>query len=262
MSLKVAASDSVKTHESNLRLELDVGNTRIKWRVRSRDLIISAGSDLKLDVFTLDPLPSWLGQVVDVWVSSVHQEQNQWLTQRFPSAQFARTQQVECGLKNSYADPSSMGVDRWLAMLAAWSSQPANQSGTESATQHIVIDAGTAITLDIIDESGQHVGGYICPGFNMMKSTLLGGTDKVLANNEWSVGRSPGDATQFCVDHGIQDMVSSWVERHCQSRPDAKIWVSGGDGVMLTRLLSNQYTYNSDLVLDGLIISFNNTIYK
>jgi type III pantothenate kinase len=191
-----------------------------------------------------------------VWISSVHEDQNQWLIQRFPNAQFAQAQKEECGLKNSYADPSRMGVDRWLAMLGVWSSQ----STDHEASQYIVIDAGTAITLDIIDDNGQHVGGYICPGFNMMKSTLLSGTDKVLAENEWSIGRSPGYVTQLCVDHGIQDMVISCVERHCQSRSGAKVWVSGGDGVMLTRLLSNAYTYNSDLVLDGLSISFNNLI--
>lgn len=234
-----------------LRLELDAGNTRIKWRVRSGDSIVADGLDLKTDVFA-SKQPAWLADVDGVWASSVHEKQSQWLIKKFPMAEFAITQQQQCGLVNSYASPSSMGVDRWLAMLAAWNSQP--------NSPHIVIDAGTAITLDIIDANGKHLGGYICPGFNMMKTTLLGGTGKVFAQAQWLEGREPGESTQQCVDFGIQDMVVSWIERHYQASPDARIWVSGGDGVMLCKHLTFKHTYSADLVLDGLVKSFNNMV--
>jgi type III pantothenate kinase len=241
--------DFAYQEQVGLRLELDAGNTRIKWRAVAIDnSIVAAGSDLNSDIFLADQ-PVWLSRVTPVWVSSVHDDQSQWLLKKFPTAEFAIAQHEMCGLKNSYVNPAKMGVDRWLAMLAAW--------GTEPNHQHIVIDAGTAITLDIIDTNGQHLGGYICPGFNMMKSTLLSGTSKVRAEESWVHGRTPGESTQLCVDHGIQDMVLSWIERHCHAMPGARIWVSGGDGVMLCKHLTIEHTLNADLVLDGLAKSFN-----
>lgn len=133
-------------------------------------------------------------------------------------------------------------------MLAAWSKFP-DQS-------HIVIDAGTALTLDVIDEFGRHVGGYICPGFSLMKSSLLGGTKRVMAEGDWQIGRALGSSTQDCVDHGVQDMVACWLEHHRALQPNARIWVTGGDGQRLVSLLAEPVLFEADLVLDGLQIHF------
>ena len=235
---------------SPIRLELDVGNTRIKWRLQELDSTVGQGVDLKSDISLGAETSGLFDRVAEVWVSSVHQIQNEWIESRFPNVQYATTQKFEAGLVNSYTDASRMGVDRWLAMLAALAANP------EKA--HIVIDAGTAITLDIIDTKGVHVGGYICPGLNMMKQALLGGTNKVLAISDWEVGREPGKATQTCVDHGIQDMVLSWIERNLDLMPNACVTISGGDGEKLSKLLGRQKSYRPDLVLDGLNLSFRN----
>lgn len=231
-----------------MRLELDAGNTRIKWRVWHDGDIILRGADLKSDINWQQPLPEWIAQLDSVWVSSVHKEQDDWIAAQFPQAEFAQCKSVHGQLKNSYSDPLRMGVDRWLAMLAVWDQQPGHG--------HIVVDAGTAITMDIISQDGQHVGGYICPGVSMMKNNLLLGTSKILANQQWLEGRLPGKYTQQCVDHGIQDMVASWVENCCKQYPEAMLWISGGDGQWLAALLSSKNIVNPDLVLDGLKISF------
>ena len=228
-----------------MRLEIDVGNTRAKWRVCDHRGVFDSGKDLQL---ALDEKPSWLPLVEGVWVSSVHDEQNEWILKAFPHAQFAKSQVSLGGLSNSYEDVHKMGVDRWLAMLAAWSKNP-DQA-------HIVIDAGTALTLDIIDEFGRHVGGYICPGFSLMKNSLLSGTKRILLEDNWQVGRAPGNSTQECVDHGVQDMVACWLEHHNALQPNSKIWVTGGDGQRLVSLLSKPVLYEADLVLDGLQVHF------
>ena len=181
-------------------------------------------------------------------MSSVHDEQNIWIAEAFPQVQFAKSQVSQKGLSNSYEDVHKMGVDRWLAMLAAWNKAPDHA--------HIVIDAGTAITLDLIDEFGRHVGGYICPGFNLMKGSLLSGTKRVLAEDDWQLGRAPGSSTQGCVDHGVQDMVACWLEHHRALQPNAQVWVTGGDGQRLVSLLAETVQFEADLVLDGLQIHF------
>ncbi len=228
-----------------MRLELDAGNTRIKWRVCDHRACYNAGSDLKQ---VLQEEPSWLPLVEDVWASSVHDEQSQWIQERFPQVQFAHAQVAQHGLSNSYEDAHKMGVDRWLAMLGAWSQAP--------DVAHIVVDAGTAITLDMIDEFGRHVGGYICPGLQMMKTSLLASTNKVLAESQWQVGRAPGTSTQQCVDHGIQDLLASWIEQHRALQPNAKVWLTGGNGEGLSSLLHESVNYQPDLVLDGLSVYF------
>ncbi len=228
-----------------MRLELDVGNTRTKWRLCDDYSVFESGLDLQQEIVLQ---PWWLSVVELVWVSSVHDEQNELIVSTFPNAQFAKSQVSHHGLSNSYQDVHKMGVDRWLAMLAVWSQKP------EQA--HIIIDAGTAITLDIIDELGRHVGGYICPGFNLMKASLLGGTKQVLAQGDWQFGRALGNNTQLCVDHGIQDMVACWLEHHRALQPNACIWVTGGDGQRLVSLLSSSVVFDADLVLDGLQVYF------
>ena len=228
-----------------MRLELDVGNTRIKWRAMDHRGVFASGLDLKNEI---ESQARCMELVEAVWVSSVHEEQNAWIAERFPQAVFAQSQVSQNGLINSYADVHKMGVDRWLAMLSAWHKRP-NKA-------HIVIDAGTALTLDLIDEFGRHVGGYICPGFAMMKKTLLGSTDQVVAHEDWSVGRAPGNDTQLCVDHGIQDMVVSWLEYHRKMQPQAEIWLTGGDAARLLSLMDSPVQHETDLVLDGLSVCF------
>lgn len=228
-----------------MRLELDVGNSRIKWRVCDHRGRFDAGLDIKE---ALEHSPTWLPLIESVWVSSVHDEHDAWINEQFPHAKFAHAQIAHAGLSNSYDDPHKMGVDRWLAMLAAHDQNP---NGV-----NIVVDAGTAITLDIIDAFGRHVGGYICPGFHMMKTTLLDSTSKVQAQTQWQVGRAPGQSTQQCVDHGIQDMVACWVEHHRALQPRAKVWMTGGNGEGLASLLAEPVELASDLVLDGLYVYF------
>lgn len=223
-----------------MRLELDVGNTRIKWRLCDHRGSYENGLDLKA---IAEEKPSWWSLVEIVWVSCVHDEQDLWIKEQFPQAQFAHSQVSQHGLSNSYEDPHKMGVDRWLSMLAAWTAKPDEA--------HIIVDAGTAITIDFVDAFGRHVGGYICPGFDMMKNGLLSGTSKVHAQQQWQVGRAPGHSTQQCVDHGIQDMVVSWIERHHSLQPQANIWLTGGNAQGLASLLNEPVTLTPDLVLDG-----------
>jgi type III pantothenate kinase len=228
-----------------MRLEVDGGNTRVKWRLCDHRGRFDGGLDLKK---ALIDAPAWVSLVEDVWVSSVHDEQNPWISEQFPQALFAHSQVSHMGLSNSYQDPHRMGVDRWLVMLAAWHKNPDQVN--------IIVDAGTAITLDIVDAFGRHVGGYICPGFQMMKTTLLAETNKVLAEAPWQIARAPGQSTQQCVDHGIQDMVACWVEHHRVLQPEAKIWMTGGNAEALSTLLVEPVELVSDLVLDGLQVYF------
>lgn len=225
-----------------MHLELDAGNTRIKWRLMDADQSVAQGADLQNELNDIAR-----AQLTSVWVSSVHTAQNKWIESTFPQAAFATTQPSAAGLANSYKDVSRMGVDRWLAMLAAYASAP--------DADHIIVDAGTALTLDVVSNHA-HVGGYICPGIQTMKQSILGKTQQVFAAGQWLSGRAPGTSTQACLDHGILDMACSWIESRCELYPNATVWLTGGDAEKLVPLLNRSLVLEPDLVLNGLKIHF------
>lgn len=83
------------------------------------------------------------------------------LTQRFRRIAIARTSARFGPLRIAYADPQKLGVDRFLAMIAACESAPA-----------LVVGVGTALTIDLVDEHGRHLGGRIAPSPTLMRETL------------------------------------------------------------------------------------------
>ena len=104
-------------------LQLDIGNTRVKWRLKVAQTVPEQGVLVRAD----DGLLPALAQAPDqVWISSAAgADLEQDLAARIRDwwsidPWFARTAATACGIINSYAEPARMGVDRWLAMLAAW----------------------------------------------------------------------------------------------------------------------------------------------
>jgi len=84
------------------------------------------------------------------------------LTQRFQRISIARTQPAFAGLHIAYADPSKLGVDRFLALLGA------HVRGTPA----LVVAVGTALTIDLLDADGRHRGGRIAPSPALMREAL------------------------------------------------------------------------------------------
>ena len=80
----------------------------------------------------------------------------------------AQVSRCWAGVTNQYADLQSLGVDRWLAMLAAF-----RQGGGGAC---VVVDGGSALTVDVVDGAGLHRGGYIVPGQSMMRDSLVSNT--------------------------------------------------------------------------------------
>ncbi len=141
----------------------------------------------------------------------------------------------------AYADHRQMGVDRWLAMYAAFRQE-------HSAV--CVIDAGTAITLDRVDAQGRHLGGAIIPGIPAMGESLRA-LDLSLGRLRPRLGL--GASTQECIEAGfglaIHGLVGTAVR---DSDPPPSIWLTGGDGAYVARLLGREARVDPLLVLRGL----------
>lgn len=238
-------------------LDLDIGNTRVKWRLSDDAGHVSSGHR----VHGLDEIhfrDAEFAGVRRVRVSSVaSSEQVRAIAGKISEAlnvqpEFALTQQECCGVRNSYQDCSRMGVDRWLAMLAGY--RLANGACC-------VIDAGTAVTLYCVDTAGQHLGGYIVPGYATMRGSLLSGTGQIRIDGDVRPAEHPGRSTESAVCNGALLMLVGFIERALGQFPGARgdvspmVVLTGGDAGMLAEHLDRDFSIQPDLVLDGLALA-------
>lgn len=147
------------------------------------------------------------------------------------------------GVTNAYGDKSgSLGVDRWLALLAV----------AGSGQDVCVVDAGTAVTLDVLRADGQHLGGYILPGIAMMADSLVHGTGRVrfairAAGDSLGLGRDTAEA----VTHGALAALVALIER-VGGEDGRRLVLTGGDAARLSAHLSCPHVVEVDLLLQGL----------
>lgn len=245
-----------------MRLLLDIGNTRIKWTVQSdagleeQQAMAHAGlsvAQLGTQVFA----PS--GQVTQVLVSNVagaamadqvrQAARDCWqLEPVFVTARASVTLHDRV-LRNAYAQPEKLGVDRWLAMLGAYAQQPGAV---------LVASVGTALTLDAVTAEGRHLGGMIVPGPALMMRSLMQGTSDIAAR---AVQGSHGedffaDNTLGCVYQGATHAAVALIEA-AQARLQAqtgaaRLLLTGGAAPPLHAQLSVPARLIPDLVLQGL----------
>ena len=229
-------------------LELDAGNTFIKWRalddqgqVAERGRVLTA----ELAGYHWPDL-----SLADIRVASVAGEQvNERLSRDLTESYgvlpcFARTAANQAGVTNSYEDPSRMGVDRWLVMLAAW------QSCRRACC---IVDCGSAITVEYLDDAGKHLGGYIMPGLRLLRSGLLKNTAEILVDRDVEgFETAPGTHTSAAVEQGINLMFTALQEKLVNELPaDMPLYITGGDGRLFYQL-AGRGEYRPELVMDGL----------
>ena len=223
-------------------LDMDIGNSRIKWRFGTSQGISSH-----------DRLPEVSNSIDRVRISTVRRNQVE-LGRRCEELYgikpaFANSTKSLVGVTCAYSDPSMLGVDRWLAICAAW-------HATNQAC--IVVDAGTALTIDVVADDGQHLGGYIVPGLTTMQKQLKDATEQVEIQTENTAGSvAYGADTRSCVTNGALRMCSEFVNGVVASNRWAKpsVYVTGGDVPALMPYFDHDVLHRPYLVLDGLALA-------
>lgn len=232
-------------------LDIDAGNSFVKWRLCQGREALASGSQSTGSVLEsgLD-----LTEVETVSAARLSSVANNSLTQLLRrqcmdmysvELQVARVStqvgQVTCG----YQQPDRLGIDRWLAVLAAYEKFPQSV---------LVVDAGSAVTLDLVGPDGQHLGGYIVPGNKLMREALWQGTDgvKVAAVDTHNL-MVPGTITEEAVNRGCFLAVIGLIEKLAAHYPVSLV-VTGGDAVALIDALPLKAFHYPDLVLDGLAV--------
>ena len=232
-------------------LQIDAGNSQTKWRLVEGTAVHSRGSQLTQSLLDgpllLDGISSFSSaQLCSVADASVELRIGRQIADKYGiRLQIAkispRVGRVTCG----YQEPEKLGIDRWLAIVAAYNRD-------RCAT--LVVDVGSAMTIDLVSSDGQHQGGYILPGMRLMRESLWRGTHqvKVDAIDVTSV-LVPGMHTADAVNKGCLLAAVAAVEKLASEYP-AAIVVTGGDALALIDALSLKVKHSPDLVLEGLSI--------
>jgi type III pantothenate kinase len=236
-------------------LELDCGNTRVKWRVRNDKFTLMRGIFLTHEGFnaiTSHELAAADIQRVlvgSVLVDDFARKLASWsITYLGINPEFAVSEPQSCGVINGYQQPEKLGVDRWLAIIAA---------SAYTGSARVIVDCGSAITVDLVTSQGEHLGGYIAPGLRLMREALGSKTAAIkLGQIGYPENSFPGRNTVAAIKSAELAMIAGLVEQAKSvlknyDMSDAKLLVTGGDGEWLVSMLK-EGAYHEDLVLDGL----------
>lgn len=239
-----------------MTLLIDIGNTRVKWRFQSLADGMSSGACAHASPdFRSSLLAAWSAfKPTTVLISCVGPDSTRQTVRDVSAALFgavpiheARSLAELGGLITAYPQPERLGVDRFLALLAAHRRHPRDQ---------LIVGVGTALTVDALQGDGRHRGGLIAPAPRLMQQSLVDATAGI---RPWASGALVDFAanTEDAIAGGAWHAAAGLVERACNR---SRLWapggvalvLHGGDAVMLASLLGQPAELVQDLVLDGL----------
>lgn len=242
-------------------LLLDQGNSRVKWALTTAaGEFVAVGAEvgavpgpasqavLMRAVVNPDALRVGIGSVA----STAHRQLLlDWLSRWGSTEAHAFSVPAQSsGLTNGYNDPARLGVDRWLAMVGARAAH---------AGAALVVDAGTALTIDAIDAGGRHLGGYIVPGMQLQLGALAGGAAQIEPIPA-GTGIGWGKNTAQAVASGVLLSLVAFVERaaiELSNRLDdtCRVIVTGGDASALAAHLQwRDLVIDPELVFRGMLV--------
>ena len=215
---------------------LDIGNTNTKWKYQDKYFETTTSE------FNLAELP----KSSKIWVSKVN---SNFKIINKPGISLVESQKKYKSLINSYEEPNLLGSDRWLAMIASYEINPSRG--------FILVDIGTAVTIDLVDNSGLHVGGVIFPGLTKIRNTFnnLPVSQKINTNE---IGQSTEGAWSLGTLNLIVNGINQKIYDLKIIEPGVNIFITGGGFEEVEKYLNFSFTYHKHLVLDGLELYANN----
>ncbi|WP_158974476.1 type III pantothenate kinase [Cellulophaga sp. L1A9] len=158
------------------------------------------------------------------------------------------TSKTKTPIKNSYATPETLGVDRIALATAAFYHNPKGNT--------LVIDAGTCITYDMVNDYGEYIGGAISPGIHMRYKALHEQTAKLPLLEKEELTDFIGNSTINCIHSGVVNGVTielnGIIEQYNQRFNNLTVILTGGDALFLSKRTKNTIFANPKFLLEGL----------
>lgn len=235
-------------------LAIDAGNSRVKWgwhdgqswsSIATVSLIEFAASSDHINPFSVTHEDPQRIVISNVAGEGAHQLLVNWTSIFDAEPLWLRAEAERCGVKNGYEPPERLGPDRWAALIAA----RAIHNGP-----CLVVNAGTATTVDMLAGDGRFLGGAILPGVELMRFVLHEHTGR-LPIEEGQLRDAPRN-TLDAIETGCRHAQAGAVERLYRVFRDLAsaplCIVAGGAGCSLVDQLTMPRRYIENLVLDGL----------
>lgn len=242
------------TKNSIMLLTIDVGNTRIKAAVFEQNTL------LEIFVFTKEELSNQIKNILNQFpkiqnlvVASVGEiEKESFLSLKEEVEIHFITPESKFPFINLYTTPTTLGIDRMVLATGAILQFP-NQN-------RLVIDAGTCITYDFIDENENYLGGAISPGIRLRYESLHLQTAKLplltKKEPESFIGNSTQESIHSGVINGVSQEIDGFIELYKSQYAKFIIILTGGDAEFLAKRLKNTIFANSNFLLESLNQTF------
>lgn len=238
-----------------MNLLVDIGNSRIKWLQSESDglsnlsAIEHRSTDFRAKLIQQWQLISKPEQFLIACVanSQIRDDLIDLACRLWPQIDVIQpvASQKQFGVGNAYRQPNQLGIDRWLALLAAHRYHPGNS---------VVVDCGTATTVDVIDRQGQHLGGLIAPGLITMQSALVSNTAQLrVCSSEIDVGLA--SETSEAIYSGCLWSIIGLIECTRRQYPlFDQVLLTGGDATVISKHLPRPFLIDDKLVFKGLAL--------
>lgn len=238
-----------------MNLLVDLGNSRLKWAQGAPDswhtgAVAHAGENMQA---VLDAAWGKLVRPEKIVLSSVVAANTRdvllaWCQRRWSLApQVVQARAEQLGVKHCYAQPETLGADRWAALIAVRGLTQANAC---------IVDCGTAVTVDALAANGEFRGGAIFPGLQLLRASLLQGTGGIRdARGQANAvpACSTADAVAGGTLHGLVGAVTRLLDEQMRALgAGTQVFVTGGDAPLLLPYLKIGAREVPDLVLQGL----------
>lgn len=218
---------------------VDIGNTRIKYSVN--DHVGEAESILQLSHVLLQLN---VNEVIVACVAGKADQLKVFCDEQGIVFYRARVAADAIGLRLVYSDISKLGVDRWLAMVAA--------IGLFADQNLVVVDAGTALKIDAVTKASAHIGGSISPGIKMSFNALQQNTAQLPSVSAEFDGHL-GTDTLGSMRYGVVMSAVALISKTVVDLPgEFKLVLTGGDAVLLAAHLNSPVEVIDNLVIGGL----------
>ncbi|MEW6989929.1 type III pantothenate kinase [Colwelliaceae bacterium 6441] len=239
-----------------MKLLLDIGNSYCKYAT-STNSKISPVKRIDIQQISEQWLQESFSSVKQCLISNVNQRQINdiivaWCKNRKIPHHIIQSEDNKFKIQCAYNNPSTFGVDRWLGLLGAAKLFP-NQAA-------LIVDLGTATTVDLLLATGKHCGGWILPGIDLIFSSVVNHTNKVSAHLETVEHLSFADNTSTAVNQASWAATLGYIETaiRCAKNNNLEInetltlILTGGNAKKMSHLLHNDHELIENLIFVGI----------
>jgi len=226
-------------------LVIDIGNTRIKAGLFHGDAIVR-----QIQLKNIEELkPELLQPHENIIISSVREDvENIFQLSGAVGKKIKLTSATPLPIQNNYSTPNSLGVDRIAAVCGAFQLFPREDC--------LIIDMGTCINYELLDQSGVYRGGIISPGVNMRFEAMHTFTARLPLIEVVAEPALVGDSTISCMQSGVMNGILEEMKgimvRMQEKYPRLRVILCGGDAPFFENQLKPSIFAAPELVLLGL----------